>query len=927
MNKIFFTGVVEGRKDPQRLDRVQVRMFGVHTESLDDVPTESLPWALCLNESGIVSGIGKSGATYQQGTHVFGIFIDGESKQMPLILGAFPGVPFDQSPFAGKEQIVDSEMSLNSVNTDLEVVEVEVIDEVGKPVDTSATTGTSKDKAASNDVSTKNKADSRTALKDALGKRESNNNYKATNQFGYTGKYQMGASYLGDRGYMKKGVTQSKANMENPDNWTGKDGINSQEDFKNNPQVQEKAMDAGLDANEKSLTRMGVIDGNTTEQEKSGYLATSHLLGTGGARDMKNGVVKKDGNGVTGNSYYDLGYKAVAGKSPTVNPDKTSKDNPSREPSTDDNVGKTIATRKDDIGLNKTDLTAGAVAAVATSNLGFIDPDLVFPKYLNEQDTNRLARNQNIGKTIVPIKEGLEDKNVPKANGKGTWNQSPTPYNAKYPFNSVLETESGHVIEIDDTPNNERIHHYHKTGTFTEVDRNGTLVRRIVGDAYEIWDRNGYIHIKGTCNITVDGDANILVKNDCDLEIDGKLTANVGGDSNWSIGGNASWTVAGDVSWNIAGNSDTTITKDSKITVTGDLHTKVDGNINTVTAKDFNSTIEGDSKTKVTKDLTIDIGGNENENVGGIYAVNIAGAYGVTTGGIESHVNGAVHSISAGTVMASMIPIVGTTPAPTPVIVSPEDAKKSEAKQAKKPPTAGGAPAFGDLTLEPRNFEELSDFETEELTAEEAADRQNELSKAGLVDVAPEPGQVDDTKTEKYVPKKVEETPVTCDTFVSGKININDFISPNFRLKDLTKGANIPKEQAGLKDVQIACNLKALANNVLEKIKQKYPDMIITSGLRPFSGNKNSQHPRGEAADLQFTAHKSEDYAAIAKDIGGTCAFGQLILEYRTNKRSGNGSPTTWIHVSFSGGGNKNEVFTMNNDQRVGKYGELKVIK
>ena len=35
-----------------------------------------------------------------------------------------------------------------------------------------------------------------------------------------------------------------------------------------------------------------------------------------------------------------------------------------------------------------------------------------------------------------------------------------------YPKNHVYETESGHIKEFDDTEGAERIHEYHKSGTF-----------------------------------------------------------------------------------------------------------------------------------------------------------------------------------------------------------------------------------------------------------------------------------------------------------------------------------------------------------------------------------------------------------------------------------------------------------------------------
>jgi hypothetical protein len=950
----IFIGVIESRMDPLKLNRVQVRVFGVHSEALEDIPVEKLPWAVCASNFAAVSGIGHSGSQYLEGSVVFVFFQDGESKQLPVIIGAMHGVPVDISPFKGEEQVIDDELVLNAVEYKQDINPTDIIEEVGEPLDSSGTKGTpltpetkvEKEK----EVSSKNSSDSRQALKDALGKRESNNNYGAVNQFGYTGKYQMGAAYLADRGYMKPGVKQSKANMDNPDNWTGKDGVKSAADFKNRPDVQEKAMDAGLDANERSLKKMGVIDSNSTEQEKAGMLATSHLLGTGGARDMKNGKVGKDGNGVTGNSYYNLGYKAVAGKDPKVSPDKTEKDNPSREPSTNPNVGKTIAkkpvARVDDVGINDTDVTAGGSEPIATSDLGFMDPNEIYPEYFDEQDTNRLARNQNIGLTIVPIKEELEDKNVLKANGKGKWDQSPTPYNAKYPFNSVWESESGHVIEIDDTENNERIHMYHKTGTFQEIDRNGTLVRRIIGDAYEIWDRDGFIHIKGECNITVEGNANILVANDCELEVDGFLNANVGKDSNWSIAGNSNYTVGGDVNWNVKGKTNYTVGGDVNHSIAGDVNNVVNGNIynnvgkglhnvvkgtlNNDVAKDLNNVIKGSINNTISTDLNNSITGNINTSVGGSDKTLVSGDYHMITGGAEHHTNGGVHATTASPILVSIIPVIGASAAVPPAVTLAQNAEvASDITALKLPPppnTATGAPVFGKLSLEPRGFEELSDFETDDLTNEEAAGIETKLRDAGYTDPNPIPADIDNTKAVVADANVKKEKPVMCGSFVSGKINLNQFISPNFRLKDLTSGS-IPLQQGGLKDVELACNLKALAENVLEPIKAKYPNMIITSGLRPYSTNKKSQHPLGQAADIQFPGSSSEQYAAIAKDISGTVPFGQLILEYNTNRRM-QGSPVTWIHVSFSSGGNKGESFTMNNHSVVkGSSGKFEVIK
>ena len=171
------------------------------------------------------------------------------------------------------------------------------------------------------------------------------------------------------------------------------------------------------------------------------------------------------------------------------------------------------------------------------SNEGFRDPSKKYPLelLLDEPDTNRLARNQGITDTIVQKKKDALDEGIDIA-FSGTWDQPKIPYGAKYPYNHVTYTESGHVIELDDSPSAERVHVYHKAGSFVEIDRGGSMVRRIVGNDYQIIDCNEYIHIRGKANVTVDGSCNIYVKNDCNLQVDGNLKAHAHGNIEMKAG-------------------------------------------------------------------------------------------------------------------------------------------------------------------------------------------------------------------------------------------------------------------------------------------------------------------------------------------------------------------------------------------------------
>jgi hypothetical protein len=102
-------------------------------------------------------------------------------------------------------------------------------------------------------------------------------------------------------------------------------------------------------------------------------------------------------------------------------------------------------------------------------------------------------------------------------------------YATQYPYNKVQQTESGHIIEIDDTPSNERLRTYHKSGTYQEINSVGQQVNKIVGDAFEIDVKNKTLYVGGAFNIHVVGD--------CNIQVDGNLTANVGGSATLDAAG------------------------------------------------------------------------------------------------------------------------------------------------------------------------------------------------------------------------------------------------------------------------------------------------------------------------------------------------------------------------------------------------------
>ena len=164
---------------------------------------------------------------------------------------------------------------------------------------------------------------------------------------------------------------------------------------------------------------------------------------------------------------------------------------------------------------------------------GFYDPNGKYPLegFLDEPDVNRLSRNDSDKPhAVLQSKENGRTKQVPVANEAASkWDEPASAYNATYPYNHVKETESGHIVEYDDTTNNERIHEYHKSGTFYEVQPDGTKVTRVVGDNYTIVAKGNDVNIKGNCNLTIDNNCTTYIKGNWDIQVDGNKTEVVKG--------------------------------------------------------------------------------------------------------------------------------------------------------------------------------------------------------------------------------------------------------------------------------------------------------------------------------------------------------------------------------------------------------------
>ena len=161
----------------------------------------------------------------------------------------------------------------------------------------------------------------------------------------------------------------------------------------------------------------------------------------------------------------------------------------------------------------------------------------LYPLFLDEPTTSRIARNDSETITETFIQERKDNKIAGVQTVNSSWNEPETKYGAVYPYNNVMETESGHIIEYDDTPGKERIHIAHRNGSFTEWYPDGDRVEKVTKDKYSIVMKDDHVYIMGDCKVTVQGNAEVYVQKDATVKIDGNVEVEVGGNYNELVKG------------------------------------------------------------------------------------------------------------------------------------------------------------------------------------------------------------------------------------------------------------------------------------------------------------------------------------------------------------------------------------------------------
>jgi predicted chitinase len=933
----LFTGVVENRKDPLRLGRCQVRIVGVHTHDKTILPTDDLPWAFPMQpiSSAAISGIGTAPVGVVEGTWVILMFRD-EQHQQPIILGTLGGIPQEEnkpidSPDEDSISIDKVAKSSNEISQSTEANDgptpkredpqattltsgsgSTVTDGNGNPI-TTGTSTTAPAPAPATKPTSYPSAKGATIPPPASSKKGIDALNKAMTAAGFNGKYGR-AALLAISGGECGWVPQNEGHIyKKPEALTS----TFNRTFKNNPQAVAKY--TNWQGSKKSFfdfvyspENNGKLVGNTQADDGGKYYGKGFIQLTGRPNYTKyarlSGVNILDNPDLLNDDYDASARVAVAYFIDRV---KVSTDDPSylekALPAVGNDAGggydKKRAYYRYFLGeaippSEQTDksTTAGEASQgvpVAANGLpedrqrnlveGFRDPNMKYPlrAYIGEPDTNRLARGKFAG-TIVDFKDQKKMTGVVTAGGV-TWDQPNVPYNAQYPYNKITESESGHVVEIDDTPENERIHLYHRRGTFLEIDANGTQVNRIVGDGYHIIERNGYIFIGGAANVTVSGTCNVLVQGDANVDI------------------------TGDTKVNMAGKADFNVAADMSINVGGELKIKA-ANIKIDSTSDFNVTTSADTKISSGGSFNSDAAGANNLTSGGNFEVNAAG---------RANIEGSTVHWASGAASATSAESAGLGDA----IAAGE--KSTQVFEPLAPPARGAEEDFG--------YETPEENEGDPNASKEYHDNRPTAPNKDSPKVTP---PADGQKVEK---PNNDIKPISTDcavimnmaSFPESYVLHKDSTGYSWTVGAITKknsltagtyGLGLGRGSKAFTVQEIVCNMKALCVNILGPLNESIGGInktwSINSGYRnyiPTGGSATSHHLIGSAVDL--SAGGNFGYKTnfdLAKKISEILPYDQLLLEYRDR----NDGRINWVHVAYNNYGTpKKDLRTFLNDK------------
>ena len=491
---VWWTGVVEDVEDPLKVGRVRVRIFGHHSEDKTDIPTDKLPWASPIMpiSSASIGGIGTSPTGVTKKSWVMGFFRDGYNAQDPIVWGTVPGrkndgnegqnnngrgknVPPTLQNYSAAKAAGQSTSGLGVIEDDSSI----------KPLSNSQ-----RNSAVSTD------------LKSFIKKKEG---FSATS---YSDHKQHSIGYGTKAKFAGEVIDKAEA---------------------------DKRLDANI-----AIFRAGVLK----RKEKYGYdwddkqvdALTSFAYNGGlGWIDQVTDNGNRDNETIANKM---LLYNKASGK--TLDALVTRRQEESAMFSTGGSSDGTTApnneavsptSRTDQIQQrenNSTNTPQGQNAQQAYAGNSSPTPSTSGANSTNNSSSSKSDLPERSTTQEEPQTEEHESKEDLTENAK--FKEPKSPYAATYPNNTVTKSRTGHMIEIDDTPGAERLHTYHRTGSFEEYHPDGSKVNKTMKDVYDIVHGDKKVHVKGNLTIVVDGNYNVVVGKKSTTGIAKELDVKAGGE-------------------------------------------------------------------------------------------------------------------------------------------------------------------------------------------------------------------------------------------------------------------------------------------------------------------------------------------------------------------------------------------------------------
>ncbi len=555
---VWWQGVVEDRNDPLQLGRCRVRILGFHPQERSAVAIEELPWAFPLQDitSAAMSGIGQSPVGPVEGTWVIGFFRDGENAQEPIMMGTIGGIPQDLPCRSGLGFFdPNGKFPLVSTNPFQDAISGLKIPSVSGIADVlgvdPALVSQAQDIAsgAQGQIETAQgiATDVQSQIESAVG-----------------GSITAATGIVPSEIEVQTAAKNILSKVEGPIDSAAKDvlagvsGIQDQADA-----VKDIVANAQADIQTAALGIIGNVEGldDITAAGKAklkgalgGILSSLSIVGLG--IELPD-VGISDAIKATQSKLFDAASKEVTSV-------------------LDGLPGDNAVTSLQDIAEGKvtvqgSEVTTHGIGEPDTTRLARTDEQIIFgvvsqthPVVAQKTSVDKIGDSLGVpieseAKNLTkPTKKTIRQIPIAPAEANLTWFEPPTKAkNTEYPFNHVFQSESGHIHEFDDTPGFERIHTFHKSGTFEEIHPSGDRMVKVVGTDYEIVHRDDNLLVKGDLNITVDKEAHILIDQRLDIEVtNGTLQINIlNGNLNVQVKqGNANVFVGGDLSTVVAGN-------------------------------------------------------------------------------------------------------------------------------------------------------------------------------------------------------------------------------------------------------------------------------------------------------------------------------------------------------------------------------------